>query len=109
MALGIFTNGCNTATISLGLAYFNCTTCVTYWPISGNCAALLVSKRAPAVLPCASGIALTNLSPMLTMTDAIERQHRFQRLDALAHGELPPRRQGDGRGRQGRRRAGSCG
>ena len=81
--------GCNTGTISLGLAYFNCTTWVTYWPISGNCAALLVSKRAPAVLPCASGIALTNFSPIVDHGDAIERQHRFQGLDPLAHGELP--------------------
>src|ERR1035437_4760583 len=67
IALGILIKGVSTGTISLGLAYFNCTTWVIYWPMSGRCAALLVSKRAPAVLPCASGIALTNLSPMLTM------------------------------------------
>ena len=68
MALGIFTNGVSTGTSSLGLAYFNCTTCVTNWPRSGYCAALLVSKRPPAEPPCASGTALTNLSPILTMT-----------------------------------------
>ena len=66
-ALGILMKGCNTAISSLGLAYFNCTTCVMYCPSSGKFTALLVSKRAPAVLPCASGTALTNLSPILTI------------------------------------------
>jgi hypothetical protein len=54
-------------TSSLGLAYFNWTTCVTYWPSSGNCAALLVSKRPPEALPCASGTAFMNLSPTFTI------------------------------------------
>ena len=60
-------NGCKIAIISVGLAYFNCATCVTYCPRSGSAAALLVLKGAPAVLPCASGMAFTNFSPMLIM------------------------------------------
>ena len=65
--MGIFEKGCSIGTISAGLTYFNWTTWVTNWPISGRFAALLVSKRAPVWLLIVSGTAFTNLLSMLTM------------------------------------------